>query len=250
MIDRFKNFLKRKNKNEFDSKSAKDIINDIVTPLEDINGVTINISQGNVIQSDSKLFLVKYNFHLTSDVDLEEFKNEILNCKSHIESEDLVMYLSISTRKNGKNISYAGRINIYTNDSFKNYRLQSYNFQNIINFLNFLKISNDIFSNIKNKYSIENHISGLDDMIYVQITKGIRDGVEIPYNFIEVKDNVLTFLDMIKKHNLIFRLAFVSENNTGGFSSEEPSYDDIKNGLYDKRQVSILTIYEQTILTS
>ena len=60
MIDRFKNFLKRKNKNEFDSKSTKDIINDIVTPLEDINGVTINISQGNVIQSDSKLFLVKY----------------------------------------------------------------------------------------------------------------------------------------------------------------------------------------------
>jgi len=241
MIDKFKSFfLKRQKENTFDSESTKDIINDIIKPLEDVSGVTISKSNV-VVQDESKLFRVKYHFNLKNDIDLEEFKNELLNCKSHIESEDLIMCVSIVIRINGE--SYDGVINIYTQDSVKNYKPVFNSFQNIINILNFIEISNDTFSNIINKYSVKSSTGGLGNT-YTQITKGIsrRNGSEIPYNFIEVKNEVLNFYDRLKEYNIDLELSFVYENNTGGLSRDEPSYDDIKNGLYDKRQVSILTI--------
>ena len=84
MIDKFKSFFqKRKKENTFDSEYAKDVINDIISSLEDVRGVTISKSNG-VVQDESKLFTVEYRFYLENDIDLEEFKNEILNCKSHI----------------------------------------------------------------------------------------------------------------------------------------------------------------------
>jgi hypothetical protein len=242
MIDKFKSFFqKRKKENTFDSEYTKDVISDIISPLEDVRGV--NISK--LSSDDSKLFEVRYNLSLTSDVDLEEFKNELLNCKSHIESKDLVMFVSLATRRNTGGISpkeiYAGRIIIYKQDSVKNYKPVFNSFQNVINILNFMRISDDVFANIKNRYSINNHTGG---DTYVQIIKGInrRNGSEIPYNFIEVKDDVLNFYDRLKEYNLYVELSFVYENNTGGLSRDNPSYDDIKNGLYDKRKVSILTI--------
>ena len=95
MIDKFKSFFqKRKKENTFDSEYTKDVINDIISPLEDVRGVTINISDS-IIQNDSKSFIVKYNLKLTTETDLEEFKNEILNCKSHIKSEDLIMSIEL-----------------------------------------------------------------------------------------------------------------------------------------------------------
>ena len=241
MIDKFKSFfLKRQKENIFDSEYTKDIINDIISPLADVSGVTISKSNV-VVQDESKLFRVKYHFNLKNDIDLEEFKNELLNCKSYIESEDLIMCVSI--RIDGK--SYDGGINIYTQDSIKNYKPVFNSFQNIINILNFIEISNDTFSNIRNRYSVKSSTGGLGNT-YTQITKGInpanRNGNEIPYNFVEVKDDVLNFYDRLNEYNIDLELSFVYENNTGGLSRDEPSYDDIKNGLYDKRQVSILTI--------
>lgn len=248
MIDKFKSFFqKRKKENTFDSEYAKDVINDIISSLEDVRGVTISKSN-RVVQNESKLFTVEYRFYLENDIDLEEFKNEILNCKSHIKSEDLVMFVTIATIGQGrlsKNAGYSGRIHIYTPDSVKTYELQNNDFQVIINILNFIIISNDTFSNIRNRYSVKSSTGGLGNT-YTKIIKGInpanRNGNEIPYNFIEVKDDVLNFYDRLKEYNIDLKLSFVYENNTGGLSRDEPSYDDIKNGLYDKRQVSILTI--------
>ena len=239
MIDKFKSFFqKRKKENTFDSEYAKDVINDIISSLEDVRGVTISKSNG-VVQDESKLFTVEYRFYLENDIDLEEFKNEILNCKSHIESEDLVMFVTIATIS--ENTGYSGRIHIYTPDSVKRYELQNNDFQVIINILNFIIISNDTFSNIRNRYSVKSS-TGVSGNTYTQIIKGIRNGTEIPYNFLEVKDEVLNFYDRLKEYNIDLKLSFVYENNTGGLSRDEPSYDDIKNELYDKIQVSMLTI--------
>jgi len=115
MIDKFKSFFKKrkKEKNKFDPEYTKDVINDIILSLDDIKGVTI--SKSNIVTQDRiDLFKVKYHFNLTN-TDLEEFKNELLNCKSHIESEDLIINVSIS-----KNNS--GTISIYTQESFKFFR--------------------------------------------------------------------------------------------------------------------------------
>ena len=52
MIDKFKSFFqKRKKENTFDLEYAKDVINDIISPLEDVRGVTISKSNG-VVQDE------------------------------------------------------------------------------------------------------------------------------------------------------------------------------------------------------
>jgi hypothetical protein len=116
MIDKFKSFFqkRKKEKNKFDPEYTKNVISDIILSLDDIKGVTI--SKSNIVTQDRfDLFKVKYHFNWTNNTDIEEFKNEILNCKSHIESEDLIINVSLS-----KNNS--GTISIYTQESFKFFR--------------------------------------------------------------------------------------------------------------------------------
>lgn len=104
------------------------------------------------------------------------------------------------------------------------------------------EISEDTFFDIG--YSVKNSTGDGMTLPYVQIVKGVnRKGIEIPFNFKDVKDDVLTFHNRMKEEDINLEFAFVYENDKGGLSSEKPTYDDLESGLYDEREVSILTIY-------
>jgi len=118
--------------------------------------------------------------------------------------------------------------------------------RNIIDIFNKMKeLSEDTFVDIIwNGYSVKN--SSGDGMTepYVQIVKGVnKKGIEIPFKFKDVKDDILTFFNRMKDENINLEFAFVYENNQGGFSSIKPKYEDLEKGLYDEKEVSILTIY-------
>jgi hypothetical protein len=130
MIDKFKDFFRKRKTNipevpkvpiEFDSEYLVNFTNDIILPLNDINGVYIkkpwaskvvfgstqltaldnlditatrrlfNTTPNELNNTDS--FLMRYKVKLSNNVDLTEFKLELLNCKSHLESEDLILDL-------------------------------------------------------------------------------------------------------------------------------------------------------------
>jgi hypothetical protein len=130
MIDRFKDFFRKKQTKvpevpklpiEFDSEYLVNFTNDIILPLNDINGVYIkkpwaskvvygatqltalgdlnytatnrlfNTTPDELNNTDS--FLMRYKVKFNNDVDLTEFKLDLLNCKSHLESEDLILDL-------------------------------------------------------------------------------------------------------------------------------------------------------------
>jgi hypothetical protein len=124
MIDRFKDFFRKKQTKvpiEFDSEYLVNFTNDIILPLNDINGVYIkkpwaskvvvgatqltaldnlditatrrlfNTTPNELNNTDS--FVMRYKVKLSNNVNLTEFKLELLNCKSHLESEDLILDL-------------------------------------------------------------------------------------------------------------------------------------------------------------
>jgi hypothetical protein len=130
MVDRFKDFFRKRKTNipevpklpiEFDSEYLVNFTNDIILPLNDINGVYIkkpwaskvvygatqltalgdlnytatnrlfNTTPDELNNTDS--FLMRYKVKFNNDVDLTEFKLDLLNCKSHLESEDLILDL-------------------------------------------------------------------------------------------------------------------------------------------------------------
>ena len=130
MIDKFKDFFRKRKTNipevpkvpiEFDSEYLVNFTNDIILPLNDINGVYIkkpwaskvvfgstqltaldnlditatrrlfNTTPDELNNTDS--FVMRYKVKLSNNVDLTEFKLELLNCKSHLESEDLILDL-------------------------------------------------------------------------------------------------------------------------------------------------------------
>ena len=76
---------------------------------------------------------------------------------------------------------------------------------------------------------------------YIQITKQCRRK-EIPYKFIDVKDDVLSFHDRLKDYGVSINFTFVYENDKGGLSRDNPLYEDFERGDFDNREVSILTI--------
>lgn len=114
-----------------------------------------------------------------------------------------------------------------------------------IGYEDMLKLSNDSFIELVDKgYTVKNKFNEGDP--YVQITKhrgSLQRSIEIPYDFIDVKDDVLSFTDRIKDHKINVNYAFVYDNDMGGFSIDNPKYEDFENGDYDNRDVSILTIY-------
>ena len=118
--------------------------------------------------------------------------------------------------------------------------------RNTIDIFNKMKeLSEDTFvDTIWNGYSVKN--SSGDGMTepYVQIVKGVnKKGIEIQFKFKDVKDDILTFFNRMKDENINLEFAFVYENNQGGLSSIKPKYEDLEKGLYDEKEVSILTIY-------
>jgi hypothetical protein len=113
-----------------------------------------------------------------------------------------------------------------------------------------VELSNDSFIDLTDRgYTIKTKYD-LNDDLYVQITKhafyksGRVRPEDIPYKFIDVKDDVLSFYDRLKEYdlNIKFSVSFVYENDKGGLSCDYPTYDDFEKGYYDNREVSILTI--------
>lgn len=95
MIDKFKSFIgKLKNKKTpevFDYDYNIDLINSVIQSLNDISGV--NVYKSNVVvQKNPELFRLKYHVHLI-DPNYDEVINELLNCKSHLKSENLIIEL-------------------------------------------------------------------------------------------------------------------------------------------------------------
>jgi hypothetical protein len=111
-----------------------------------------------------------------------------------------------------------------------------------------VELSNDSFIDLTDRgYTIKTKYD-LNDELYVQITKHsfYRSGhirpEDIPYKFIDVKDDVLSFHERLKEQNIDIVYSFVYENDKGGLSCDNPTYDDFEKGYYDNREVSILTI--------
>lgn len=121
-----------------------------------------------------------------------------------------------------------------------------------ISYDNVIELTKDSFIELVDKgYTVENKYM---EFPYVQITKDgirvsmtnrgrVRNSIELPYKFIDVKDEVLSFCDRVMELGVKIEIAYVYENDKGGYSSEKPTYEDLNNGLYDDREVSILTIY-------
>ena len=107
-----------------------------------------------------------------------------------------------------------------------------------------LELSNDCFVELVDKgYTVDNKYM---ENPYVQITKlpiiiGRKDR-EYPYKFIDVKDDVLTFCDRVKELGVHVNFAYVYANDKGGLSIDKPTYEEIESGVYDNREVSILTL--------
>ena len=104
-----------------------------------------------------------------------------------------------------------------------------------------IKFSNEYFIELIDKeYTIKTK-HDLNDELYVQITKQ-RRRQDIPYKFIDVKDDVLSFSDRLKLYDINVEYSFVYENNNGGLSLDSPKYEELESGDYDNREVSILTL--------
>jgi hypothetical protein len=120
----------------------------------------------------------------------------------------------------------------------------------LISYESIVELSNDCFIDLQDRGYIVKTKYDLNEDIYVQITKhtfyksGRVRPEDIPYKFIDVKDDVLSFYDRLKEYdsNIKFSVAFVYENDKGGLSCDNPKYNDFEKGDYDNREVSILTI--------
>jgi len=98
---------------------------------------------------------------------------------------------------------------------------------------------------IDNGYTVKNGHMGYP---YIQITKHpyingrLFKKKDIPYKFTDVKSDVLSFYDRMKSHGVDINFAYVYENDKGGLSIDKPTYQELESGLYDNRDVSILTL--------
>jgi hypothetical protein len=116
-----------------------------------------------------------------------------------------------------------------------------------INYNEIVKISIETFTDLTDSgFSLKNSYD-LNENFYVQITKHYRgrQHKDIPYKFIKVKDDVLSFYDRVKEiePDCNIKFSFVYENKEGGLSSKSPKYEEFERGDYDNREVEILTIW-------
>jgi hypothetical protein len=116
-----------------------------------------------------------------------------------------------------------------------------------INHDDIIELSNDCFIELKDRgYQVRTKYD-LNNELYTQITKDVTlrgRGSEVPYNFIDIKDDVLSFYDRLKDYGVVnINFAFVYENDKDfGLSCDHPQYEEFEKGDYDNREVSILTI--------
>lgn len=113
-----------------------------------------------------------------------------------------------------------------------------------INYNEVIQLTKDSFAElVDNGWTVNNKYM---EFPYVQITKHNerrrKVAVDNPYRFIDVKDDVLSFCDRVRELDVEVGFAFVYENDEGGYSKDEPTYEDFESGKYDNREVSILTI--------
>jgi hypothetical protein len=76
---------------DIDFQRLKQTINDIIMSLNDVTGVNV-FKSNKVVQNNPELFKVNYYVSLANP-DFSELVDELLNCKSHLESEGLKMRL-------------------------------------------------------------------------------------------------------------------------------------------------------------
>jgi hypothetical protein len=102
MLDRFKDFFRKRQTKvpevtkvpvEFDSEYLVNFTNDIILSLNDINGVSVKKQSTSVDVKNFETFIIKYRVKISDDIDLTNLKLELLNCKSHLQSEDLILRL-------------------------------------------------------------------------------------------------------------------------------------------------------------
>ena len=118
----------------------------------------------------------------------------------------------------------------------------------LISYESIVELSNDSFIDLTDRgYTIKTKYN-LNEEIYTQITKhtfyrsGRIQQKDIPYKFIDFKDDVLSFSDRLKDYGVDVEYSFVYEDDKGGLSLDSPKYEDFDKGDYDNREVSILTI--------
>ena len=118
----------------------------------------------------------------------------------------------------------------------------------LISYESIVELSNDSFIDLTDRgYTIKTKYN-LNEEIYTQITKhtfyrsGRIQQKDIPYKFIDVKDDLLSFSDRLKDYGVDVEYSFVYEDDKGGLSLDSPKYEDFDKGDYDNREVSILTI--------
>jgi hypothetical protein len=101
------------------------------------------------------------------------------------------------------------------------------------------EISNIVFYNI-GEYIVKKGTG--EDMTepYVQI---IKTEDERPFIFRDLKDYIVKFFNRMNNENINLRFHITFENEKGGLSVVKPTYQDIQSGLYDEKEIIILTIY-------
>lgn len=92
IIKKFVNFFKGKESEpiELDTSYLRGFINDVISPLKDVDGLSVSSVQKSVPSSNSKKFRFKFSIKLSEDeINKEDFLNEMCNILSHLKSEDL-----------------------------------------------------------------------------------------------------------------------------------------------------------------
>lgn len=112
--------------------------------------------------------------------------------------------------------------------------------KNFIEVFNKMKeISNNVFCNIS-EYIVKNDTGGDMTEPYVQI---IKTEDETPFIFRDIKDYIVKFFNRMNNENINLEFHMTFENENGGLSIIKPTYQDIQSGLYDEKEIIILTIY-------
>jgi len=115
MLDKFGSFIRKNEKKsesgKLDSEYLIQFIDDIINSLADVNGVDNIIKFANANDNLDHKFVVRYLLHL-NNIDMEELNSEILNCKAHLKSENLI--LDVGEKRSISGLKEAILLQVYT----------------------------------------------------------------------------------------------------------------------------------------
>jgi hypothetical protein len=113
------------------------------------------------------------------------------------------------------------------------------NKNNLIEIYNKMKeISNIVFYNMS-EFIVKNSTGGDMTEPYVQIFK-TKD--ERPFIFRDLKDYIVNFFNRMNNENINLEFRMTFKNEKGGLSVVGATYQDIESGLYDEKEIIILTM--------